>query len=61
MTRAAKDRYMPCPLGECGHEEWISPEDEDGSFSQLWRHVNGHTFDQTKTAALMATVREVVR
>ncbi|WP_158708795.1 hypothetical protein [Streptomyces sp. NRRL S-920] len=51
------DRIMPCPVKACGYEEWVSPDDEDGSFSELWRHVmRRHRITGDAGSVLMATV-----
>lgn len=56
------DRIMPCPVKACGYEEWISPEDEDASFSELWSHVTRrHQMSGEDASQLMATVEEVER
>lgn len=51
------DRVMPCPAKGCTYEEWVSPDDEDGSFSELWSHVVAkHTGSGDAAAPLMARV-----
>jgi hypothetical protein len=32
-----KETFMLCP--ECTYEEWVSPEDQAASFSQLLSHI----------------------
>ncbi|MFE0101195.1 hypothetical protein [Streptomyces sp. NPDC059009] len=52
------DRVMSCPVSSCTYEEWVLPNDEDGSFSELWNHVvRRHTGgDGTEASTLMALV-----
>jgi hypothetical protein len=33
------DQFMPCPVAGCDHWQWVSPEDSDASFGDLWNHV----------------------
>lgn len=53
------DVYMPCPADDCDLQVWVSPEDEDASFSDLWGHVvSRHTYgDRDTTHRLMYQVR----
>lgn len=56
------DRIMPCPVKVCGYEEWVSPGDEDASFSELWSHVTRrHQITGDAGAVLMAGVEVVER
>ena len=62
---AETERFMPCPAKECPaeYEQWVSPEDEDASFSELWNHVfmNHSDYNQDKTADLMRRVVVIER
>lgn len=55
------DTYMPCPDPACSHRQWVSPEDPDASFGDLWSHVTSRHSgsDRAKTERLMSTVRLV--
>lgn len=56
------DRVMPCPVKVCGYEEWVSPDDPDASFSELWGHVaRRHQVTGESASRLMATVEAVMR
>lgn len=59
-----QETYLLCPCApQCAYEQWISPEDEDASFSDLWDHVQSrHTsFNSDATIELMIKAKEIKR
>lgn len=60
------DRYLPCPVKDCDHEERIPAqleEGEDSSYTDLWDHVAQHHADRSarRTGDLMATAQVIER
>lgn len=55
------ETYLICP--KCSYVQWVSSEDEDSSFGELWNHVlwDHANVDQRRTSQLMAKVKKVKR
>lgn len=51
------DTFLACPF--CPHDEWVSPEDPDCSFSLLLSHIRSrHSGEDLSSAVLWPKIKD---
>lgn len=58
---SGEDEFLVCPVADCDHEVWVSPEDPDASLTHMHRHFVRYHPDSAPLKLLAqaaATTRE---